>query len=109
MANSRVARGRATQGVLAAYFQQHGWEGAEPVWGSQPGRDITGMPGLAPEVKATRDMPLLGALRQAEKNAKDDLPFVVWRPDGRGPEKIDIWVAAFDLKNAVMLLKEAGY
>jgi hypothetical protein len=109
MTRARIVRGRATQGLAAAYWQQHGWPHAEPVWGSQPGRDVTGMPGLAPEIKATRDDPILGGLRQAQRNAGHDVPFVVWRPNGYGPERIGEWVMAFTLHHGTELLRGAGY
>lgn len=64
------------------------------------------MPGLAPEVKATEGQDFTGALRQAKANAKEDeLPFVIYRPRSYGPEKIDQWVVAFNLKDATKLLQ----
>lgn len=65
---------------------------------------------LAPEVKATAAGDLTGALRQAEANAEtSDLPFVVWRPNGYGPERIDQWVVAVRLSDFTHLLQAAGY
>lgn len=108
MANARVARGRKTNRLVAEYFSRW-WPDAEATYGSEPGRDVKKMLGLAPEVKATSDGPLLAALRQAEKNADGDLPFVVWRPDGYGPEKIEDWVMAFRVGDGTRLLRAAGY
>jgi hypothetical protein len=61
------------------------------------------------EVKATRDNPLPAALRQAEKVASGDLPVVIWRPDGYGPERIGQWIAAMRFSDLVELLRSAGY
>jgi len=109
MATARQRRGRYTAKLAADHFRRNGWPYAEAREGSAPGIDITGMPGLAPEVKATSDGPLLGALQQARANSKGALPFVVWRPDGYGPERIGDWVVAFDLATATRLLRDAGY
>lgn len=130
MANARVSRGRKTQQLLAGWFRSHGWVGAESRPASLPGSDVYGMPGLAPEVKATAGQDLTGALRQAKRNASAtcvfhgknvpvpldeditctcDLAFVIYRPNGYGPEKIGQWLVAFSLEDATQLLKEAGY
>lgn len=106
---SRVARGRATNTLAAEYWAANGFPGCASTWGSQPGRDVKFMLGLAPEVKATSDGDILAALRQAEKNSDGDLPFVLWRPDGYGPEKIDQWVMAFRNNVGTRLLRAAGY
>jgi len=109
MSRARILRGRRTAKLAADYFRNNGWPYAEAREGTAPGIDITGMPGLAPEVKATSDGPLLGALRQARANSRGALPFVIWRPNGHGPERIDQWVVAFDLATATRLLRDAGY
>lgn len=68
------------------------------------------MPFLAPEVKATAGQDFTGALRQASANAADDeLPFVIYRAQGYGPEKIGEWIVAFRLTDATQLLLDAGY
>lgn len=68
------------------------------------------MTGLSPEVKATTGSDYLGALRQAEANAEPgDVSFVVHRPNGYGPEKIDRWLMILRLEDGTELLKKAGY
>lgn len=67
------------------------------------------MLGLAPEVKATEGQDFTGALRQAAGNANGDLPFVVYRPRGYGPEKMGLWIVAMTLEDHTQLLKDAGY
>lgn len=61
----------------------------------------------APEVKATAGQDFTGALRQARANAQDgEIPFVVYRPKGYGPEKIGQWVVALDLETFTQLMQE---
>jgi hypothetical protein len=55
------------------------------------------------------DGDILAALRQAEKNAGNDLPFVLWRPNGYGEAQIDQWVMAFRNDVGTRLLRAAGY
>lgn len=106
MANARVSRGRKTQELLAEWFRRHGWTNAQSRPASLPGTDVYGMPGLAPEVKATAGQDFTGALRQARANAKDgEMPFVVYRPKGYGPEKIGQWLVVFDLETATRLIQ----
>lgn len=107
MANSRVSRGRRTQLKVAEWFKSHGWEGAENTLASLPGKDVKGMPGWAPEVKATRDGSLTGAMKQALKNASPgEVPFVVWRPDGYGEERMREWLCVFTLGDATAMMRE---
>lgn len=109
MSRSRIIRGRATQRMAAQWFATHGWPFATSKGASEGGRDIENMPGLAPEVKATRDGKLTSALWQAARNAGGDLPFVVWRPDRYGQGQIADWVVALRLEDATRLLRAAGY
>ena len=62
---SRIARGRDSQRIVARYFAEAGWPYAEPVGAFRGGADITGMPGLACEVKAERGWRPTTWLRQA--------------------------------------------
>ncbi len=107
MPTPRVSRGRKTQELVAEYFRKRGWPDARSSPASIPGRDILYMPGLAPEVKASNDknFSMTGSLKQARANAGDDLPFVIYRPRGFGPEKIGDWVVLIDLDWFVTLLR----
>lgn len=110
MSRARVTRGRQTEEALAAYLRDHGWPHAERRAASLPGSDVLGLPGVDVEVKATADVPLLAALRQVEaRRVTGSLPLVVWRPNGYGPSRIDEWVVALQLRDAVGLLVDAGY
>jgi hypothetical protein len=94
--------------MVAEWFQKHGHPFADAVGAGQNGKDIKNMLGLAPEVKATPG-DNTGALKQAVKNRGNDLPFVVWRPNGYGPERIAEWPVFFTLEDATRLLTAAGY
>lgn len=104
---SRKVRGRETEIATAAYYREHGWPFAEAVGSGTPGVDVTGLPGLACEVKARRSLDLLGFLRQA--GTRPGLPYVVVRPDGYGPARIEEWAVVMTMKDHVELLRAAGY
>lgn len=97
--------------MVADYFQRIGlFPHAESVTGAATGRDVTGTPGLAVEVKATSSDPLLAGLRQAARYAgTGEVPLVVWRPNGYGEAQIEAWVMAFTLEHGVALLEAAGF
>lgn len=109
MANSRVQRGRETEQLVADYLVEHGWAHAERNPASLPGRDVKGIAGVGIECKARRDFSPAAWMRQAQKNADEDLAVVVMRPDGVGPAKIREWPVILRLVDFVSLLKEAGY
>jgi hypothetical protein len=108
-AQSRKHRGYATQRLLASWFRRRGHPFATAIGAGESGIDIRYMLGLAPEVKATSKGDLLAALRQATANRGKGLPFVIWRPNGYGPERIGQWVVALTLEDASKLLADAGY
>ncbi len=66
------------------------------------------MPGLSPEVKATPG-DVTGALLQAIRNAGPGLPFVIWRPNGYGPERIAQWPVILRLEDFTALLIDTGF
>jgi len=99
-----------TQALTARYLNRHGWPYAQPVGAGRPGSDVTGVPGLAVEVKARADFSPAAFLRQAKQNAAlGDLPFVVIRPPGGGPSNVDAWPVLLTFADLVGLLYEAGY
>lgn len=106
---SRKRRGRDTEHMTARYMAARGWPHALATGAGTPGRDITGAPGLAPEVKARAGFSPLAALRQAVKNSKGDIPFVVMRPDGCGETSIGEWPAFLPFDVLLDLLRQAGY
>ena len=109
MANqSRKHRGYRSQKVAAEWFQQHGWPYAESTGAGRSGVDITGMPGLAVEVKARSKFEPLAWLKQAAKE-RAGLPFVILRCNGQGEESVGQWGVLLSLEEHTKLLRQAGY
>lgn len=108
MTGARKRRGSETQTTVATWFQHHGWPYAESTGAGRTGSDITGIPGLACEVKARRAFSPLAWIRQASSSGKG-LPFVVFRPDGAGPATIANWPVLLTLTQFTTLLQAAGY
>ena len=104
---SRKRRGAETQTVVAGWLRTRGWPYAESTGAGRTGSDITGVPGLAIEVKARRDFSPLAWIRQAKTGT--GLPFVVFRPDGMGPATVADWPVLLHLDDLTTLLRAAGY
>jgi hypothetical protein len=104
---SRKRRGSETQATVAQWFAANGWPYAESAGAGRTGSDITGIPGLACEVKARRALNIPAWLRQAANG--HGLPFVVHRPDGMGPAVIGKWPVTMRLEDFTRLLHDAGY
>ena len=104
---SRKKRGSETQVAVARWFATHGWPYAESTGAGRTGSDVTGIPGLACEVKARRELRITAWLRQATTGT--GLPFVVHRPDGMGPVAIGNWPVTLRLADFTRLLHAAGY
>lgn len=109
MTQSRKFRGYVSQRLVAEWFSNHGWPFAESAGAGRPGVDVTGMPGVAVEVKARRNFNMVGFLRQATTERRKGLPVVVIRPDGFGPARISEWGALMTLADFTELLRLAGY
>ena len=106
---SRKRRGRDTELLAARYLAEHGWPFAMPTGAGASGADITGTPGLGWEVKARTGFEPMANLRQATKNAGDNLPLVLLRPNGVGPANIGIWPVFTTLDHMIRLLRQSGY
>lgn len=88
---SRKARGMRAQ-VHAAAFLRPIFPWVTTVSGAASGRDLKNTPGLAVEVKARRDFEPLAWLRQSKKNSDaDEMPIVIWQPDGMGEKTVKDW------------------
>lgn len=109
MTQARKHRGYRSEKVVAEWFRDNGWSYAEPQGAGRSGVDVTGMPGLAPEVKARRGFNMTGYLKQATSERRHGLPFVVIRPDGYGEKRIGEWGALMTLSDLTTLLQQAGY
>ena len=109
MATSRVRRGRATQVLVAELLQKHGLPDAVSRAASLPGEDIIDAGDLSIEVKTGGSTVILPALRQARKNAgPEKFPLVFWRPNKYGEARINQWVVALTVEDALTLLKKAN-
>jgi len=106
---SRKRRGRDTEHLAARHLAAHGWPYAMPTGAGASGIDITGTPGLAWEVKARTGFSPMENLRQAVRNAGDNLPLVLLRPNGMGPASIGLWPVFTTLDHMVWLLRRSGY
>lgn len=95
-----------TQHLAADWFRRHGWAHAEAVGNGRPGADITGMPGVAVEVKATAGLKP-GALKQAA--GRRGVPLVIYRPPGSGPANVADWPVVLRLADVTELLRGAGF
>jgi hypothetical protein len=67
------------------------------------------MPGLLVEVKARRDFSVTTWLKQHRHATGAHWAFIVYRPDGYGPERIASWPVTMRLDDFTALLHEAGY
>lgn len=96
-----------TQKVLADHYAANGWPWAESTGAGRSGVDITGMPGLAVEVKARTGFEPIAWLRQADR--EQGLPFVVFRPNGMGETRVGDWGVLMTVEHHTQLLRDAGY
>lgn len=110
MSQHRKHRGYASQKIVAEYLAANGWPYAESTGAGRAGSDITGTPGLDWEVKARRNLNLVGLIDQMRERRVDGRPSIaVVRPDGKGPKTIADWPAVVPLSDLCDLLRDAGY
>jgi hypothetical protein len=96
--------------VVAEHFAANGFPHAEPVGAGRAGSDIVGLVGIDVEVKARRDLNLVGLMKQLDARAKDGvLGIGVVRPDGMGETTVGMWPAVMCLDDLIALLRAAGY
>ena len=109
LSQSRKHRGYATQRIFAEWLRGVLYRFAEPTGAGRQGRDILSTPGVWFELKARRGFSPLEALRQASKDAGDELPVAILRMDGQGEKSVEEWVACMRAGDLIRLLREAGY
>jgi hypothetical protein len=110
VSQARKHRGYRTQRVAAEHFAANGFPHAEPVGAGRAGSDIVGLVGIDVEVKARRDLNLVGLMKQLDARAKDGvLGIGVVRPDGMGETSVGMWPAVMCLDDLIALLRAAGY
>lgn len=103
----RKRRGAETQRAVAEFLAGHGWPHATDAGAGRAGSDILGVPGLAIEVKARRDLSPVEWVRQAATG--QGLPLCVFRPDGMGTATVGAWPVLMRLSDVVFLLRAAGF
>lgn len=110
MSNHRKARGAETVRILLTPLRTI-WPYAEAVGAGSPGRDVTGTPGQAIEVKARRDFNPLAWIRQACSHIRTEgeIPVVIFRPDGMGEATVLDWPVCLRLRDYLRLSAAAGY
>lgn len=104
---SRKHRGMRTQKVIAEHLAANGWPFAESTGSGRSGSDLTGVPGLAVEIKARANFDPAGWVRQAVLNP--GLPMVMFRPNGMGEVSVPSWPVIMRLADVIDLLHAAGY
>jgi hypothetical protein len=106
------ARGNALPNALARYLRPW-WPYAEATGSGRNGRDITGTPGVAWEVKTAddfkRDFKPTIWVKQAKTNAGGDLPVVVYFPRGIGEAHTPQALAIMPLECLMDVIEEAGH
>lgn len=106
---TRRDRASETEAV-AENFWQDLWAACHRKGMSSAGADLRRTPGVAIEVKATRGLDMMQALKQARSNAEGlELPVVMYRPQGYGAEKVDEWPCLMFAADLRRLLGEAHY
>jgi len=96
----RKQRGSQTAELVAEWYREYGgYPAAYAVGSGVAGKDIRNTPGVAIEVKAVAAFTPAAWTRQAASNAGLDVPQVVLRPNGYGPQSIDQWLVIRTLKN----------
>lgn len=77
--------------------------------GSHQEADIVGVPGVAIEVKARKNLDIPASLRQADNAAVGrQIPVVVAKPVGVGLEQVAYWPCFMYLRHLVPLLPREG-
>ena len=110
MSQHRKHRGYRSQRVVAERFAANGFPHAEPVGAGRSGSDIVGLVGIDVEVKARRDLNMVGLMKQLNARAEDGILGIgVIRPDGMGEASIGTWPVVMCLDDAIALLRAAGY
>lgn len=111
MANQSKAKGTRFETDIVNHLNNNGFPHAErrALNGAVDRGDITGIPGIVIEAKATRELQTAEFLRQAETeraNADADYGIVVWK---RRQQPTGQAACIITLDALTRLLKQAGY
>ena len=98
-----------SQHLAAEWFRGTGWPYAEAVGSGRPGADVTGMPGLAPEVWSPNGQHKTVQAKLKQAAQRPGLAFVLQRPPGYGAANLPYWLVTLTLDDFTQLLRAAGY
>lgn len=101
--NSRQ-KGKRGELELAHILKSYGYEArrGQQYCGANGDADVVGLPGVHIEVKRTERFKLYDAMKQSERDAKDDeIPVVITRKNN------EQWVVCIKLEDFIELYKEA--
>lgn len=106
-------KGTLAETKLAQWLQANGWPWAErrTLYGSSDRGDITGVPGVAIEVKNVKQPTYTAWLREAEAeriNANAQIGVLVHKPHGMSAETPGEWIVVMRVKDFFPLLQLAG-
>ncbi|MCL2582955.1 MAG: hypothetical protein FWE35_10905 [Streptosporangiales bacterium] len=102
-------RGNRAPAWVAEYVRPW-WPLAEKTPNSRPGRDIENTPGVAWEIKTSRQLALAAAIRQAAGYAEPgEVPVVCYLPPGIGERSVGTAMCIMPLAVLMPVLAEAGY
>lgn len=102
------AKGLRAPGWVASYLRAW-WPHAEKTPNSRPGRDITGTPGVAFEVKTSPTWRHAAIAQAAGYRRGGEVPVVVYLPPGCGEANVSSALAILPLGVLMPVLEEAGY
>jgi hypothetical protein len=107
MTNARKSRGMATQQIVCDDLRSSLWPWCVSTGAGLPGADLQNTPGVSVEIKARREIDIIGWLRQAR--SRPGLTVVIFRPDGYGPATLDEWPVVHRYGQWKRLMARAGY
>ncbi len=108
MSQSRKYRGYDSQKLVAHRLREL-YPLAEPTGAGRQGNDILATPGIGVEVKAQANISLPAFIKQAKKNAGEELPILILRLNGQGEASLGSWPVVMLMDDWIELMKKAGY
>ena len=106
-------KGTAAETAVVRYLREQGWDKADrlPLKGNLDEGDVSGVDGVAIEVKNQRSYQIPAWLRELDVeivNSNSDLGVLIVKPNGVGLGSVGKWWAIKELKDEVTLWKQAG-
>lgn len=113
MVNKPKAKGTSAESAVVSFLRTKGFPYAErlALQGGKDRGDITGIPGICIEVKATAVYTFSSWLREAmaeKENSRADFAFVAAKPRGVGGTRVGKWMAVMTMTEFARLVGAAG-